>query len=80
MSLECKVQIRIAELSESTAIAVRDALAPDNIEFPQGQSIKMDVTADSLIVIVNGGTLTQFIATVDEVLEHASVALEATMH
>ncbi len=77
MSLEFKVRIRIAELSGPMAVAVRDALAPDNIDFPSGQSIKMEVSGDSLIVAVSGGTAAQFIATVDEVLEHASVALEA---
>lgn len=78
MSLECKVQIRIANLQGAKAKAVRDALAPDNTDFPKGQSISMKTEKDALVITVNGGTLPQFIATLDEVLEHAGVALEAT--
>lgn len=71
------MQIRIADLPGSMAAALHDALAPDNVDFPQGQSMNMEVTGDTLTISVSGGTLAQFIATVDEVLEHASTALGA---
>lgn len=78
MSLVCKVQIRIANLPKTVAVAVQEALAPDNVKFPPGQSVKMNTQKDALIITVEGGTIAQFIATVDELLEHAHVALEVT--
>lgn len=78
MSLECRVQIRIHSLPRSKAAAVLDALGPDNVGFPEGQSVRMGSDSDSVEITVEGGTPGQFIATVDEILEHAQVALEAT--
>ena len=78
MSPKCRVQIHIAKMPKTMAIAVKDALTPDNIKFPQSQSIDMQVRDDSLVITIEGGTMGQFISTVDEVLEHVHIAIEAT--
>ena len=78
MSPRCVARIQIRELSSAKAAAIRDALAPDNVEFPAGQSISMSVSSGVLEITVDGGTIGQFVATVDEVLEHVQVALGAT--
>ena len=42
MSLNCKLQISINNISEKKAEAVQKALAPDNINFPKDLSLKVE--------------------------------------
>ena len=42
MSLNCKVQISINNISEEKAKAVQKALEPDNINFPKDLSLKVE--------------------------------------
>ena len=77
MSLNCKLQISINNISEKKAEAVQKALAPDNINFPNYLSLKVEKIDNKLIFnFQNNGNMKKLISTVDEVLEHVHIALE----
>ena len=77
MSLNCKLQISINNISEEKAKAVEKALEPDNINFPKGLSLKVEKIDNKLVFnFQNNGNMKKFISTVDEVLEHVHVSLE----
>ena len=77
MSLNCKLQISINNISEKKAEAVQKALAPDNINFPNDLSLKVEKIDNKLIFnFQNNGNMKKLISTVDEVLEHVHIALE----
>ena len=77
MSLNCKLQISINNISEKKAEAVQKALAPDNINFPKDLSFKVEKIDNKLIFnFQNNGNMKKLISTVDEVLEHVHIALE----
>ena len=77
MSLNCKLQISINNISEKKAEAVQKALAPDNINFPKDLSLKVEKIDNKLIFnFQNNGNMKKLISTVDEVLEHLHIALE----
>ena len=77
MSLNCKLQISINNISEKKAEAVQKALAPDNIKFPKDLSLKVEKIDNKLIFnFQNNGNMKKLISTVDEVLEHVHIALE----
>ena len=77
MSLNCKLQISINNISEKKAEAVQKALAPDNINFPKDLSLKVEKIDNKLIFnFQNNGNMKKLISTVDEVLEHEHIALE----
>ena len=42
MSLECKVQVFLNNLSEKKAEAIRKALEPDNVDFPKDLSFRIE--------------------------------------
>ena len=77
MSLNCKLQISINNISEEKAKAVEKALEPDNINFPKGLSLKVEKIYNKLVFnFQNNGNMKKLISTVDEVLEHVHTALE----
>ena len=77
MSLNCKLQISINNISEEKAKAVKKALEPDNINFPKGLSLKVEKIDNKLVFnFQNNGNMKKLISTVDEVLEHVHVSLE----
>ena len=77
MSLNCKVQISINNISEEKAKAVQKALEPDNINFPKDLSLEIENLGDQLVVsFKNRGDTKKLISTVDEVLEHIQLALK----
>ena len=77
MSLNCKLQISINNISEKKANAVKKALEPDNINFPKDLSLKVEKIDNKLVFnFQNNGNMKKLISTVDEVLEHIHVALE----
>ena len=77
MSLNCKLQISINNISEEKAKAVEKALEPDNINFPKGLSLKVEKIDNKLVFnFQNNGNMKKLISTVDEVLEHLHIALE----
>ena len=77
MSLNCKLQISINNISEKKAETVKKALEPDNINFPKDLSLKVEKIDNKLIFnFQNNGNMKKLISTVDEVLEHVHIALE----
>ncbi|HJT09648.1 MAG TPA: KEOPS complex subunit Pcc1 [Candidatus Nitrosotalea sp.] len=79
MSLECKVQVFLNNISEKKAEAIRKALEPDNIDFPKDLLFKIEKSEDSLIFTFEGKeNIRTLISTIDEVLEQTQVILKVT--
>jgi hypothetical protein len=79
MSLECKVQVFLNNISEKKAEAVQKALEPDNVDFPQDLSFKIESGKEALILTFEGkGNIRTLISTIDEVLEQTQVILRVT--
>lgn len=77
MSLTCKVQITLDNISEKKAQTVRQALEPDNVDFPENLTLKVENIDNKLVFdFQSQGSMKKLIATVDEVLEHVKVALK----
>ena len=77
MSVNCKLQILINNISEEKATAVEKALEPDNVNYPTGLSLKVEKIDNKLVFnFQNNGNMKKLISTVDEVLEHVHVSLE----
>ena len=78
MSLTCRVRI-VLNVSPKRAEAVRAALAPDNVDFPDGLDLHMENVDNGLaLTFESSGEMGHLVGTVDEVLEHAQIALKVT--
>ena len=76
MSQNCKVEIIINNISDEKAQVVKNSLAPDNIDFPDGLLMKVEKIDNKLVFnFTNNGNMRKLISTIDEVLEHANLAL-----
>jgi hypothetical protein len=76
MSLECKVQVFLNNLTPQKSNAIRKALTPDNINFPENLSMEIENVNNSLVFTFQGkGNIRTLISTIDEVLEHVQVVL-----
>jgi len=79
MSLECKVQVFLNNLSEKKSETIRRSLEPDNKDFPENLSFKIEKNGESLIFTFEGkGNIRTLISTIDEVLEQTQVILKVT--
>ena len=79
MSLECKVQVFLKNLTPQKLDSIRKALAPDNINFPENLSMEIkDVNNSLVFTFQSKGNIRTLISTIDEVLEHAQVVLRVT--
>ncbi len=77
MSQKCKVRINLNEISSKKVSSVKKSLEPDNINFPKGLSLDIEQKGNCLILnFQNEGDMKKLISTIDEVLEHANIALE----
>ena len=77
MSQNCKVEIIINNISDEKAKVVKNSLAPDNIDFPAGLLMKVEKIDNKLVFsFSNSGNMGKLVSTIDEVLEHANLALE----
>jgi tRNA threonylcarbamoyladenosine modification (KEOPS) complex Pcc1 subunit len=77
MSLTCKVQVTLNNISEKKAKTVRQALEPDNVNFPENLTLQVENIDNKLVFnFQSQGNMKKLIATVDEVLEHIQVALK----
>lgn len=77
MSLMCKVQVTLNNLTEKKAQTVRKALEPDNVNFPENLTLKVENIDNKLVFnFQSQGSMKKLIATVDEVLEHIQVSLK----
>lgn len=79
MSLECKVQVFLNNLTPQKADAIRKALEPDNVDFPKNLSLEIENVDNSLVFTFQGkGNIRNLISTIDEVLEQTQVVLRVT--
>ncbi len=77
MSLICQVQIILNDLSKEKAQTVKEALDPDNVNFPKGLSLIVE-NIDNKVVFnfQSEDNMKKLIGTIDEVLAHVQVALK----
>lgn len=79
MSLECKVQVFLNNLSEKKSKSIRKALEPDNVDFPDNLLFEIENDENSLIFTFEGkGNIRTLISTIDEVLEQTQVVFRVT--
>jgi transcription factor Pcc1 len=79
MSLECKVQVFLNNLSEKKADSIKKSLEPDNVDFPKDLCFRIEKKGTSLVFIFEGkGNIRTLISTIDEVLEQTQVILKVT--
>ncbi|MGA7542261.1 MAG: KEOPS complex subunit Pcc1 [Nitrososphaeraceae archaeon] len=73
--VEVKVHIEIRLSGKSELRAITSALIPDNVNFPKGLSMKM-TSRDNILVLefLSKKGINTLLNTIDEVLEHISVA------
>ena len=77
MSQNCNVTITTNSISDKKASAVKKSLEPDNVDFPDGLSMKVEKIDNKLVFsFSSSGNMGKLISTIDEVLEHTNLALE----
>lgn len=74
--LNIEVGVKIPFSSSAEAKAAVKALIPDNINFPKGLSMKMFSRGSRLAIELTGKNIptATILSTLDEILEHISVA------
>ena len=77
MTLKCNVQVTLNNISKKKATAIKNALVPDNVNFPKGLSFEIKSIDNKLVFNFQCiGDTRKLAATVDEVLEHVKLASE----
>ena len=77
MSLKCRVQVTLNNISEEKAKTVRSALEPDNIDFPENLTLQIENVDNKLVFTFQSqDSMKSLISTIDEILEHVQVALK----
>jgi hypothetical protein len=73
--VEVNVHIEIRLSGKSELRAIMSALVPDNVNFPEGLSMKM-TSRDNILVLefLSKIGINTLLNTADEVLEHISIA------
>jgi tRNA threonylcarbamoyladenosine modification (KEOPS) complex Pcc1 subunit len=75
--METTLKITIDHLTKKKADAVRAALEPDNVDFPEGLSFEIENLDNALVFNFHStGNMKTLTATVDEVLAHVQMALK----
>ena len=74
MPLKCSVQVTLNNLSKKKATAIKNALEPDNVNFPKGLSFEiMNIDNKLVFNFQSIGDTKKLMATMDEVLEHVKL-------
>ena len=77
MSLKCSVQVTLNNVSKKKATAIKNALEPDNVNFPKGLSFEiMNIDNKLVFNFQSIGDTKKLMATMDEVLEHVKLVSE----
>ena len=77
MPLKCSVQVTLNNVSKKKAIAIKNALEPDNVNFPKGLSFEiMNIDNKLIFNFQSIGDTSKLTATIDEVLEHVKLVSE----
>jgi hypothetical protein len=75
--METTIKITIDQLTKKKIDAIRAALEPDNVDFPQGLSFEIENLDNALVFNFHStGNMKTLTATIDEVLAHVSMALK----
>lgn len=75
--MESKVRLVISNISQKKADAVKSALEPDNVDFPEGLSFEIENLDNALVFNFHStGNMKKLTATIDEVLAHVQMALK----
>ena len=74
--LDTEISVDILFSSSAEAKAALKALIPDNVNFPKGLSMRMFSRGSTLAIEITGRNVpaATVLNTIDEVLEHVSVA------
>ncbi len=74
--LKIELEVEVPFSSPAEAKAAMKALIPDNINFPKGLSMEMFSRGSTLTIELTGKNIpaATILSTVDEILEHISVA------
>lgn len=76
MSLTCRVRITLNDIPGEKARAVKRALEPDNVGFPEGLSLCVENAGSGLVFrFESRQDMRKMISSIDEVLGHVQVAL-----
>lgn len=79
MSLQCKVQVFLNNLTPQKIDSIRKALEPDNVDSPENLSFQIENVDNSLVFTFQGkGNIRTLISTIDEVLEQTQIVLRVT--
>ena len=77
MPLKCSIQVTLNNVSKKKATAIKNALEPDNVNFPKGLSFEiMNIDNKLVFNFQSIGDTKKLMATMDEVLEHVKLASE----
>ncbi len=77
MSLTCQVQIILNNISKEKAETVKEALEPDNVNFPEGLSLYIENIDNRLVFnFESKKNIKQLTNIVDEVMKHIQVSLQ----
>jgi len=77
MPLKCSVQVTLNNVSKKKATAIKNALEPDNVNFPKGLSFEIKSIDNKLVFNFQSiGDTSKLTATIDEVLEHVKLVSE----
>lgn len=77
MSLTCKVQITIDNISKAKAKTIQRVLEPDNIDFPENLTLQIENVDNELVFTFQSqNNMRSLISTIDEILEHIQVSLK----
>lgn len=77
MSLKCQVEIIISNITQEKANAVKKALEPDNVNFPENITLEIkNVDNDLVFTFESQKNMKKLIPTIDEVLEHLQISLK----
>ncbi|MBM3905905.1 MAG: hypothetical protein FJ354_04385 [Thaumarchaeota archaeon] len=75
--METIAKITIDNITKKKAEAIRAALEPDNVDFPNGLSFEIENLDNALVFNFHStGNMKTLTATIDEVLAHVSMALK----
>lgn len=75
--MDTRVRIVINQISRRKADAIKNALEPDNVDFPEGLSFEMENLDNALVFSFHStGNMKTLTATIDEVLAHVQMALK----
>ena len=75
----CLVLVNLEGLPPGAARAASEAIGPDNVRFPAGQSLDVRAGDDSLRLEFRAdGSIASLACTVDEVLSHVQASVGVT--